>query len=389
MPSTLTSGFTAADAASCLPRKTFECQYKSDDETGEFTLYAAVFGNVDRQGDIIEKGAFTNLDEFVKDGWIALNHDQSALPMGLIKSAGQDEHGLRITGIWHTTQAAQDCRRIVRERMAAGKAVKCSIGYLVPPDGERYERVDGRMVRHINKLSAYEASFVNLAANNEAEVVSAKSASGSDPFILDGFEEEDFMATEQGVVEALKRALGLSTKGGRKMSGATLEKMKGFCKSMGEHAEKCFGHAKTLNEHAKALKAFGEEHKARAEEFEKCLKDFEGGKLERDEEGDVEENDDDSDEQEPKSRKSIKGKETDTDDANPPKRKRGKVMSEDEDGENIEREKRRKRRKEDDEDEDKEEDEEEEKALDAYRTKLRREALSVQHQNLNGGHYGE
>ena len=60
-----------AAAAGCLPRKSWQIEVKSVEDDGTFTIYAAVFGNEDRQGDIIEAGAFDNLDEFVKDGWIA------------------------------------------------------------------------------------------------------------------------------------------------------------------------------------------------------------------------------------------------------------------------------------------------------------------------------
>ena len=40
-----------------LPRKSRECEYKSDDEaTGSFTLYAVTSAPADRQGDIIQPG---------------------------------------------------------------------------------------------------------------------------------------------------------------------------------------------------------------------------------------------------------------------------------------------------------------------------------------------
>ena len=66
-----------AAAAGVLPRAAFDCNFKSMDEAaGTFSLYAAAFGNVDRQGNVIEANAFDNLDEFVHDGGIALNHER-------------------------------------------------------------------------------------------------------------------------------------------------------------------------------------------------------------------------------------------------------------------------------------------------------------------------
>lgn len=338
----------AKDAASILPRK--EGEFNSVDDSGSFTAYILVFGNVDRQGDLIEKNAVTNVDELITDGWIALNHDQSGKPIGYIETAEQDERGLKVTGRFHSHQEAQDVRSYVKERLDAGKKVKTSIGYLVPPDGERYEKTEGRMVRHLSKMSVYEGSIVNLPANPEAEVVSAKSLSTLDEI------EEELMATDRGLVEALKASLGLSTKGGRKMSGATLEKMKGYCKAMDEHAEKCFGHAKALGESAKAMKAFGQQHKDTAVEFSKCLKDFEGGKIPTDDEGDQEEPDNDSEEktEEPQ----------DTADGDPPK---GKARKVDEDEEGDDEAPKGKSRK---------EDTEEEKALKAYRESLRARSVA-------------
>jgi HK97 family phage prohead protease len=356
---------TPKEAASVLPRKTFDCEFKELDEgSGEFELYALVFDNVDRQGDLIEQGAVTNVEELIKDGWIALNHDQTALPIAYIKTATQDSHGLKLTGNFHSTPDAQASRTTIKERMAAGKAVKTSIGYLVPIDGEHYEKQDGRTIRRITKLSVYEASYVNLPANPEAEFVSAKSLD----FTLDGFEEEEvLMSTEEGVLQALKKLVGLESKAGRKMSGATLEKMKGYCKDMQEHGEKCMAHAKEMNDKCKSLKAMGEAHKAVGDEFEKCLKNFTSGQQQEEDEhsdGDVAD-DKDEDEEEEKSKR----------------RKRRKEDAEEEDSEEEDDDedtvKSRKRKKDEEEDP-------EEKALRAYQNELKRRALSLKYPNRAG-----
>jgi uncharacterized protein len=349
-------------------RKTFNCEFKELDQgAGTFEMYALVFGNVDRQGDMIEPGAVTNVDELIKDGWIALNHVQTDLPIAYIDSAEQDSHGLKLTGRFHSTPRAQECRSIIKERMAAGKAVKTSIGYLVPVDGEHYEKQNGRTVRRISKLSVYEASYVNLPANPEAEVVSAKSI---DDFTLDGFEEEDLhMSTDEGVIQALKRVLGLESKAGRKMSGATLEKMKGFCKSMDEHGEKCMAHAKAMNDQCKSLKAAGEAHKVVAADFEKCLKNFTGGQQQE------EQDDNDGDDAEGDGDEEKDYREDEDEEAKSKRRKRGKDDAEDEEEASA---KRRKRGKDDD------EESQEEKALAAYRNELQRRALTLKFPKRTG-----
>lgn len=220
----------AAASSGMLPKKSFSCQIKSLDEEGTFVLFAAVFDNVDRQGDVIEKGAFTNLDEFVRDGWIALNHDQKSLPVAYPLTAVQDDHGLKITGRFHSTPAAQACRTVVKERMAAEKGVKCSIGYRTVD--ESYGRIGERSVRRLEKLAIYEASFVNLPANPEAEVTDVKS-----------------------LEEAMKDKPALETKRGRAISEANH-------KSLTEIAKKMDEHTKGLKDLHKSMRETVEEHKA-------------------------------------------------------------------------------------------------------------------------------
>ena len=169
---------TPKDAASILPRKEVEGELASIGDDGSFEMYALVFGNVDRQGDRIKQGAVANVEELVKDGWIALNHVQTDSPIATISTAEQDSHGLKLTGLFHSHAKAQEVRSYVKERLDRGKAVKTSIGYLVPLDGEQYVKEGGRTIRDITKMSVYEASFVNLPANPAAEVVSAKSLDG-------------------------------------------------------------------------------------------------------------------------------------------------------------------------------------------------------------------
>lgn len=276
-----TSGFAPADAASCLPRKDFDMEVKSLDDAGSFELYAACFGNVDRGGDLIEPGAFVNLAEFVKDGWIALNHLSSSLPVGIPDEAAQDAHGLKIRGRFHTTPSAQECRIVVKERMAAGKAVKCSIGYVTIE--ESYEKRDGRTVRHLKKLAVFEVSFVNLPMNPVAEVTSVK---GVTPRAT-GPEEEDTMSeSEKGAVVALKRLLGLDTKRSVPISAANRAKIAGHMQAVEEAHDEHDRCIKEMGEcHRKCVKAHKCSMKA-LDEMKSCMKGFEPGAVDEDEEED-------------------------------------------------------------------------------------------------------
>lgn len=329
-----------------------EGEIESVDDDGSFVMYALVFGNVDRQGDLILPGSVSNVDELIQDGWIALNHDQLGLPIASIDDAEQDMRGLKIEGTFHSTPKAQECRTVVKERLARGKTVKTSIGYLVPIDGERYEKRDGKTVRIISELSVYEASFVNLPANPAAEVVSAKILSAPDWLR----EEESAMATESRVVNALKQALGLSTKA-RRFKSAEIEQMKALCKSLDDRAEDCI-------DHSKRLKATAMRHKEDVGELAKILKNYQGGQEQRypeDDDRDVVGKEDERDEEE-KRRKRGKQQDEDPRERDEDKRKRCKEDDEDEmvGGGGREAEKRRKRQlKAEEEDEDEKEGEEE------------------------------
>ncbi len=307
MPSPIPSGLTPADAASCLPHKTFQCEVKAlDESTGSFELYAACFGNVDRQGDMIEPGAFQNLPEFVSDGWIALNHDQAALPLAIVDTAEQDGKGLRVTGRFHTHAQAQSCRAVIIERMAAGKRVLCSIGYLVPLDGEHYERENGQNVRHISKLSVYEASIVNLPANPLADVQSIKSMKGKT--VMPELAHE-------GVVEAFKAFVdSLASKGGMLPKSAHY-KLKSVAEAMDEHG-------KCSKEHGKAACAI-------AKDMKETLKSLVGGQREDEEDSNVAgKEDEDEKEDKPESEEEGDGKE-DEDDKKPKGKKKEDETEED------------------------------------------------------------
>lgn len=154
-----------------IERKAVDLDVKAADG-GMASAYVSVFNNIDRQGEIVAPGAFTNLDEFVKSGWVAVNHEWDDLPVASVATATQDDYGLKLVWDWHSTDDAQACRTVVRERMERGKAVKCSIGYRVVKD--RMDEIDGKPVRVLEQVELYEASIVNRPANPKAEVTAVK-----------------------------------------------------------------------------------------------------------------------------------------------------------------------------------------------------------------------
>lgn len=308
-------------SAPALQHKTVDCQFKAaDDGSGSFELYAAVFGNRDRQGDIIEPGAFTNLTEFVADGFGLLNHAMYELPVAWIDTAVQDQKGLKITGRFHTTHHAQALRTTITERMAAGKSVKCSIGYLTSDTAD--EKVDGQYVRRIKALQVYEFSFVNLPANPSAEVTAAKSASSH---TTEAPMPETKTPDSASLLEALKQFFGLETKEAKPLSRAGKTRLKAFAEEMHEHGDKTKEHAKAMSEHGKAACTMA-----------KCMKDFLKAYDPEDALQDEEEVEDQPDDEgaehaqdkPAKGKKKKDGKPADTADGNPPKNQTLSVYTE-------------------------------------------------------------
>jgi HK97 family phage prohead protease len=140
-----------------------------DTDQGTFGGYGAVFGNEDMNGDIIERGAFSNtLREAKSRGgpflWPLLRMHNEGDPIGGITSAVEDSHGLLITG---ACDMRSDAGRAVFSGIKMGYMNGLSIGY----NTERSTR-DAKGVRHLLEVKLWEISAVTTgyAANTDAKV---------------------------------------------------------------------------------------------------------------------------------------------------------------------------------------------------------------------------
>jgi hypothetical protein len=94
---------------------------------GEFTGYAAAIHNIDRSGDMLLPGAFSDtLDWFLKNGMVCWQHD-SFLPIGVPIEASEDDYGLKTTARISNTTLGADIMTLIRDRVVK----KLSIGYRV------------------------------------------------------------------------------------------------------------------------------------------------------------------------------------------------------------------------------------------------------------------
>ena len=109
-----------------------------DEEQGIFEGYASVFGVLDSDGDIVDRGAFTKTiaEGMAKDGATILAlHNDRLLPVGKTLELREDDIGLYIKGYISPTSMGKDVRILVRDRVLHrlyGKAVYGSGGCTAP-----------------------------------------------------------------------------------------------------------------------------------------------------------------------------------------------------------------------------------------------------------------
>ena len=141
----------------------------SDPEFFFFEGYAATFGSIDFDGDIIRKGAFTKSLLAKPDFKILWQHNTEE-PIGVPVNAYEDEKGLFIKAKLPKTDDLVRGRII--PQMKVGSIKEMSIGYhtrdatFIPGDKGR--------VREIIELELVEVSLVTWGANPKAEVTHFK-----------------------------------------------------------------------------------------------------------------------------------------------------------------------------------------------------------------------
>ena len=153
--------------------KQFEFEVKKVGERGVLEGYASVKNQVDAYGDVVLDGAYANLAEFVREGFVSFGHDHAGMPIGFVESAREDEYGLFVSMKFHGTAVAQEAWKVAAERMEAGRSVGLSIGYL--PVSWRYEERDGRRVRLLESVDLKEFSLVTMPAARSAVATGVKS----------------------------------------------------------------------------------------------------------------------------------------------------------------------------------------------------------------------
>lgn len=161
----------------------------SDEPAGTFEAIVAVFGNVDRGGDIVEPGAFKRTLS-ARNGRglppIVWSHNWDTPPIGVTTEAEETEKGLRIKGRLFVAEGedspvARQVYTAMKARDGRGKSPlrEFSFGYQATEVG--FKEVDGQEVRLIKHLDLFEVGPTLVGMNPATELVAVKTTTASPP----------------------------------------------------------------------------------------------------------------------------------------------------------------------------------------------------------------
>ena len=144
---------------------------ESNDDTRMIKGYASVFGNLDSDMDVINKGAFNrSIKEWGPEGMdrikLVAQHDISR-PVARITQLKEDSNGLYMEAKFGTHRDGEDYYAMAKD----GIINEFSVGF-VPVQKEENEKGG----YDISQIKLYEVSMVTVAANEEAIVTEVKSA---------------------------------------------------------------------------------------------------------------------------------------------------------------------------------------------------------------------
>jgi HK97 family phage prohead protease len=193
----------------------FKLEIKQDDDTLDFVTLeglASTFGNIDRTGDVIERGAFKNTIKLMKAGERVvrlLNQHRMDQPIGIVDSLKETEAGLlMVARMPRENSMVKDMLPLLK----MGALSDFSIGFNI---AEAENLDNGNRV--IKEVDLWEVSVVTIPANEKAkitsvkkdEVVEAEKAEGDDK-IVDAMQAESITTKKE--FEQMLKGTGLFTK---------------------------------------------------------------------------------------------------------------------------------------------------------------------------------
>lgn len=139
-------------------------------ETGVFSGYASVFGNIDAYGDMVMPGAFAK-SLASKMPALLWQHDAHE-PIGVWQEFKEDKKGLFATGqlLVDGVTRAKEAYSLLR----AGALNGLSIGYML--NDYEWVKTDDEKFRKLTEIDLWEVSLVTFPANDEARISDVKEA---------------------------------------------------------------------------------------------------------------------------------------------------------------------------------------------------------------------
>ncbi len=172
-------GFKMDDIENELEQKDFsdyldfeaEIKAEGEEDKGEFTGYASIFGNKDLGNDIIEKGAFMRSlrRKGAKKIKMLYQHDTKE-PIGVFDQVKEDDDGLYVKG--RLAMGTQKGREVY-ELMKMGAIDGLSVGYRVDAKGYEYDK--RKRTRNLKEVDLMEISAVTFPMNPSARIQAVKS----------------------------------------------------------------------------------------------------------------------------------------------------------------------------------------------------------------------
>lgn len=148
-------------------------EVKAANDTGKFTGYASVFGDLDSYRDIVMPGAFKEslLVHAAKNRKVPiLWQHRGSEPIGVYDVVQEDEKGLYVEGsLNQDVQQGREAYSLLKQGALSG----ISIGYST----DLAEWNDEKSIRYLKQVKLYEASLVTFPALDSARVDSVKSFS--------------------------------------------------------------------------------------------------------------------------------------------------------------------------------------------------------------------
>lgn len=147
--------------------KSFPFQLKDmDEESGRFTGYAAVFGNRDSYGDVIERGAFAKtINDKGGTFPVLWQHDPDE-PIGVSTVMREDEKGLYVEAeVSKVARRGMEAMDLLRMKAINGLSIGFQVVQKAMEAGER----------RLTEIKLWEFSVVTFPANELALVTGVKS----------------------------------------------------------------------------------------------------------------------------------------------------------------------------------------------------------------------